>query len=848
MTSPTSEEPLPIGPKEELPKEIQQEFDKISEPEENVEAAVSSDMDMDGVFVDHWLLVTDRRILVFNSNRHKSPELIHEVPIADVDEVKLKNYVGNGILEVKTADKSVELLRFSKTAFHESGIAEIPGAVDRARERAGYEVKKRKGHGGRPPGGHGQSHRCEKCGRIMRRGVCPYCLEKRTLLVRLFRYLKPYWHIAAIAFALTLLTSGLGLIPTYVTKYLTDMVFAPKEESKVFKIGLEFQADLGNNSISADLRQKFTDNKVPLSQNAVVSVEAGDTSAETRDAGWLIIDRDNDKRYVIRQENDKLHAYEKHRPRTRYERLNLLNTFVLIIIGVYLINTGLGTIRTYMMRWLGNKVIFDLRTSAYEYLQRLSLSFYNRKETGRLMSRISNDTGRLQDFIVNSIQEFVMDILMLGGMCVILFVTNWRLAALTLIPIPAITVGSIIFGRKVHMVYHKVWRRMAGISAILADTIPGVRVVKAFAAEDREIDRFNDKNEEFFKSSMQEAKLSTIYYPIMGFATFAGGVIIRWFGGKSIVTGDMSLGELMLFIGYMMRFYGPIRGLTRLNHMLQRAAAAAERVFEILDAQPEVEDKEDAVDLPTIQGNIKFDNVVFSYDDEKNALEGISFEVEAGQMIGLSGPSGAGKTTLINLLGRFYDVTEGSISVDGHDVRDVTMKSLREQIGVVLQDPFLFHGTVADNIAYGKPGASRIEIIAAAKAANAHEFIVNFPDGYDTMVGERGGGLSGGERQRISIARAILKNPRILILDEATSSVDTETESLIQAAVERLVKGRTTFAIAHRLSTLRKADRLVILEKGEIAEIGTHNELLQNNGLYKRLVDLQSELSKIKAI
>jgi ATP-binding cassette subfamily B protein len=282
--------------------------------------------------------------------------------------------------------------------------------------------------------------------------------------------------------------------------------------------------------------------------------------------------------------------------------------------------------------------------------------------------------------------------------------------------------------------------------------------------------------------------------------------------------------------------------------MLQRAASAAERVFEILDAEPEVDDKEDAIELPTISGDIKMEDVVFSYDGEKNALDGISFEVKAGQMIGLSGPSGAGKTTLINLLGRFYDVTEGSISVDGHDVRDVTMKSLRDQIGVVLQDPFLFHGTIADNIAYSKPGASRAEIVAAAKAANAHDFVVNFPDGYDTMVGERGGGLSGGEKQRISIARAVLKNPRILILDEATSSVDTETESLIQGAVERLVEGRTTFAIAHRLSTLRKADRLLILDKGEIAEMGTHNELLDNNGLYKRLVDLQSELSRIKTV
>ncbi len=258
--------------------------------------------------------------------------------------------------------------------------------------------------------------------------------------------------------------------------------------------------------------------------------------------------------------------------------------------------------------------------------------------------------------------------------------------------------------------------------------------------------------------------------------------------------------------------------------------------------------RKNAIELPKIQGNIKFDNVVFSYDGEKNALDGVSFEVKAGQMIGLSGPSGAGKTTLINLIGRFYEVTSGSVTIDGYDIRDVKVKSLRDQISVVLQDPFLFHGSIADNISYSKPGATRAEIIAAAKAANAHDFIMGFPDGYDTMVGERGGGLSGGEKQRISIARAILKNPHILILDEATSSVDTQTEALIQSAIDRLVEGRTTFAIAHRLSTLKRADKLLIMEKGKIVEMGTHNELLENNGLYKRLVDMQSELSKVIAV
>jgi len=756
------EDPLQIGPKMDLPKEVANEFSNISKPEEDIQIATSSDMNLDGIFEDNWFIATDKRILVFSGNHSKIPKLTHEVPISEVEEVRLKNYIGNGVLEVKTANKAMEILRFSRTALHKNSISELPKAIDRLREKNGQLVEKRSDSGF----GHKDAHRCEKCGGIIPfwTDTCPNCLEKGALLGRLFTYLKPHWYIALISFILSLSTTGLNLIPNYIGKYLMDMVFVP------------------------------------------------------------VSNTDDPRRFV------------------------LLNIFVSALIGAHLISTGLGTARNYMMSWLGNKVILDLRTSAYEYLQRLSLSFYDKKETGRLMSRITYDTGNLQNFIVNGIQDFVMNILTLLGMCLILFLTSWRLAALTLLPLPILAFSSYIFGKKMHMIYHKVWRRMASISAILADTIPGVRVVKTFVAENREIDKFNKVNQDYFNSNMNAAKLSTIYFPIMGFVTFAGGIIIRWFGGHDVITGDMTVGELTMFMGYMWQFYAPVEGLTRLNHMLQMAASAAERVFEILDAQPEIEDKKDAKEIPIIEGNIKFDNVVFSYDGEKNALDGISFEAKAGEMIGLSGPSGAGKTTLINLIGRFYEANEGNITIDGYDIRDVKVKSLRDQISIVLQDPFLFHGSIAENISYGKPSASMAEIIASAKTANAHEFIMGFPDGYDTMIGERGVGLSGGEKQRISIARAILINPRILILDEATSSVDTETESLIQSAVDRLIEGRTTFAIAHRLSTLKKADKLLILEKGKIAEMGSHNELLENNGLYRRLVDMQSELSKVVAV
>ncbi|MGB9597654.1 MAG: ABC transporter ATP-binding protein, partial [Candidatus Poribacteria bacterium] len=608
---------------------------------------VSSDMDIDGNFNDCWLLATDERLMIFGGNHRQRPILMHEFPISEIKDIEIKNLVGNGILEIKTDNKSFEILRFSKTAFRENRIDRVPEIIDHLREQKGQEIQKRR-HFYRQEQGLASEGRCPKCGRFMHRGVCRHCLDKKTLLFRLLAYLKPYWYIAFIALVISLATAGLDLIPQIITKYIMDSVFVP----------------------------------------AITALESA------RKAGIPYVP------------DPKLFP--------------LLALLILASLGINLANTGMGTGRNYMMRWLGNKVIYDLRTTAYSHLQRLSLSFYNQKDTGRLISRISQDAERLQDFIVNSIQEFVMDVFMVVGMSIILFHTNWRLAALTLIPLPAVAFASVIFGRKMHSLFHKIMAQMANISAILADTIPGVRVVKAFAAEEREVNRFNKENQGYFFTNMRAAKVSTIYFPVMGIATFIGGIIVQFVGGRQIIYGNMSMGDLTLFMGYLWRFYGPIQSFTRLNQMLQRSTAAAERVFEIIDANPDVNDKEDAVELGTIKGDIKFDNVTFSYDGEKNAIDGVSFEVKAGQMIGLSGPSGAGKTTLINLLCRFYDVNEGSITIDGYDVRDVKLKSLRDQISVVLQEPFLFQGSIAENIAYGKPDATIAEIIAAAKMANAH--------------------------------------------------------------------------------------------------------------------------------
>jgi len=757
---------------EEVPEDVKQKFTElIDEPEEVVQIAISSDMNLDGEYTESWLLATDQWVVSFNPNHAEEPNII-QMPLSDVVTVKTHNYIGNGMLELHTAEKAISVLRYSKTM-----NAKISDAAGFLEMLSGDGTSKREGKnlGGRKK----REGRCEKCGRPLhpRSNSCPYCVETRRMMFRLFSYLKPYWYLVVIGTIIALITTTLGLLPTYILKLMVDGVFVPVVQT-------------------------------------------------TTDA-----------------------------------RFQLLNLLVFALIGAHIFSQGIGTTGGYVMQWLGNRVIYDLRSQAYRHLQMLSLSFYNKNETGRLIARISEDTSRLRWFITESLRDVVMDFLMIVGMCVILFREDWQLAAMTLIPLPVLAIGAGYFGEKMHRLFHRLWRRASAITAILADTIPGVKVVKAFAAENREVDRFNVVNKEVFDYSIRVAKLTLAYYPIMGFATFTGGIIVRWFGGRQIIFDDaavaagqllpteaFTLGTLMLFIGYMMQFYRPIQGLIRVNERFQRAATAAERIFEIMDADPEIKDTKESIELPQLEGRIQFENVTFSYDGEKNALENVSFEVNPGEMIGLSGPSGAGKSTLISLVCRFYDVTSGAIYIDGHDIRDIKLHSLREQIGVVLQEPFLFHGNIAENIAYGRPDATREEIIAAAIAANAHNFIMDFPDGYDTQVGERGVSLSGGERQRISIARAILKNPRILILDEATSSVDTETESTIQEAIERLVQGRTTFAIAHRLSTLRRANRLIILEEGHLEDLGTHAELLEREGLYKRLVDMQSSLSRIVAI
>jgi ATP-binding cassette subfamily B protein len=498
--------------------------------------------------------------------------------------------------------------------------------------------------------------------------------------------------------------------------------------------------------------------------------------------------------------------------------------------------------RTYVLAWVFERVAADLRTHTYAHLQRLSLEYFGGQRTGDLMARVSTDTERICDFLSLNLLGFGTDLIMMIMTAGILFWINPWLALVTLAPFPLLAWMILHVRERLRKGFLEAGRVWGDMTSVLADTIPGIRVVKAFAQEQREIERFRHSNDQVLAANDRVNRVWSFFGPAVTLSTEVGLLVIWAFGAWMIFRHQITVGVLMGFTAYMARFYARLDAMSRMVAAVQRAAASAQRIFEILDQTASVREPENPVDPGRLEGQIELRHVGFQYGN-REVLNDVNLTIRPGEMIGLVGPSGSGKSTLVNLVCRFYDVNEGALLVDGQDIRRFALEEYRRHIGIVLQEPFLFYGTIAENIAYGRPDAGHGEIIAAARAARAHEFILRLPDGYDSIVGERGQKLSGGERQRISIARALLIDPKILILDEATSAVDTETEREIQLALDNLIRGRTTIAIAHRLSTLRRADRIVVLEHGKIVEIGQHDDLLQQQGAYARLHRAQLELA-----
>jgi subfamily B ATP-binding cassette protein MsbA len=524
---------------------------------------------------------------------------------------------------------------------------------------------------------------------------------------------------------------------------------------------------------------------------------------------------------------------------TKSHGFGSLNRLAGLLIGIFLLQATFSFIQSYLLAYIGERIVFDLRTSLYTHLQELSLDFYATRRVGDLVSRLSSDVTQMRAMLTTNFASLLSQVLTLVGAIAIVLTMNARFTLFILSVVPLLILIGFAFGDRIRKSSTRIQDQLAASTVVAEEGLQGIRVVKSFGREAHETQRYHTAMEKTFRASLRMAVYNSLFGAVMMFLGFGSIAAIMWYGGREVMAGRLSVAMIMGFLMYGVTIAGSLAGLGGLYGQLSVAVGGVQRVFEILDSTPSVQDAPDAITLPAARGAIAFEDVCFSYDGGTPVLRNVSLEIHAGEILALVGPSGAGKSTIFNLIPRFYDPSSGTIRLDGHDLRHVTQDSLREQIGIVPQETILFGGTIRENILYGRLDATDEEIIAAARAANAHEFIMEFPEHYETVVGERGTNLSGGQRQRIAIARAILKDPCILLLDEATSSLDSESEGLVQEALDRLMQNRTTVIGAHRLSTIKVAHRIAVLDDGRIIELGTHDQLIEQNGLYARLYSMQ---------
>ena len=709
--------------------------------------AIPWDLNETGAFIDGYCVVTDRNILFLEGGSVRK-----EILIAAFRDFKVNAMSGAGILEAKAAEtgEDVYLARFSME--HAARYATIAQKINMAYEGRSTELREE------------PDRKCLQCGNLLPQGstICPRCVKKSTVLLRLFRLASCYIPHLAAASAMLLAATGLNiLMPKIYEVLVNDVYLLPAEE------------------------------------------------------------RGNMRDFMI--------------------------LFAFVILAYFTCRAMIALItilRARLLAKLSSNIVHDLRVSVFEHIHAMSVSFTNDHKVGDLISRVSNDTNRVKNFIQSEGTECINQFLTLLAVAFYLFFINWKMALIVIVPAPLIVLLMRAFHRKTRKIYRRLWRLSGKCSAVLQDILSGIRVVKTFGTEEKEIERYKAVCSSYKNLCIGNEVFWNTIQPLIRILTTFSHLALMLAGGMYILRGRMDAGTLVQFTTYASMIYGPINYMISLPRSIADAVAAAARVFDILDNEPKVRDAEQPKE-PELRGRIEYRDVYFGYKSYQGVLENISFTVKSGEMIGLVGHSGSGKSTMINLLLRFYDPDSGQILIDGVDLREIPQHYLRSRIGVVLQETFLFSGSIFENVIYSKPDATREEVIRACKLANAHDFIMKFPDGYDTRIGQNGQTLSGGEKQRIAIARAVIHDPKILILDEATASLDTESEKLVQEALRRLVQNRTTIAIAHRLSTLKFADRLIVLDHGRIAESGTHDELLRAKGIYYGLVLAQLNMTRL---